>query len=209
MECFFMLLIIYFIYLCYALFISKFDIVSPSVIFFSSFFSMLSLAYYYKDKLGFNVEYRTFYVLTIAGLIFLLTESLIKRIKENNTRKIINCDCFDNENIVLIKEVILKLSIIFLLFSIIVSIIVIYVNTKNIVNVEWNMRMTEYRELLLSGRVQYHFFISQLYKINTAIAYIYTYIFTYNWVVARNFWRKQGLIIAFVIGYILYLLLYI
>ena len=82
MECFFMLLIIYFIYLCYALFISKFDIVSPSVIFFSSFFSMLSLAYYYKDKLGFNVEYRTFYVLTIAGLIFLLTESLIKRIKE-------------------------------------------------------------------------------------------------------------------------------
>ena len=209
MECFFMLLIIYFIYLCYALFISKFDIVSPSVIFFSSFFSMLSLAYYYKDKLGFNVEYRTFYVLTIAGLIFLLTESLIKRIKENNTRKIINCDCFDNENIVLIKEVILKLSIIFLLFSIIVSIIVIYVNTKNIVNVEWNMRMTEYRELLLSGRVQYYFFISQLYKINTAIAYIYTYIFTYNLVVDRNFWRKQGLIIAFVIGYIILASLYL
>ncbi len=175
-------MIIYMIYMIIAFAISNGKLLSPSVIFSASFTFMISLAYIFKDILGFEVSKLTFTIFIIAGVLFLFTELSVQMFYSIKYR---NRNVIKKERTPLvINKQMQQMMIFILLISLILAVIALIINTNT---GALGVRMSQYKTLLLynANLVKYRFYIAQLYKINTAIAYLCAYIFIYNFAICK------------------------
>ena len=181
MDYFLFLMLIYMIFMLISLLLFDAKMLSPSFIFSSSFTFMISLAYVFKGILGFEVNEKTFTVFTIAGLLFLLTEvitkiffQILKKSKMSSFQNevVIDRPLYINRQMIYLMEV-------FLIISLITAIGVLDLNTSD---GSFSARMSQYKNTLLydASSINFRFLVSQLYKINMAIAYLLGYILIYN-----------------------------
>lgn len=180
-----LLLVVYVLYLIVSIILFDSKILSPSIVFFSSFTFMLSLACSFKILLGFTVGFLTLEVFLIAGWLFLLTEFVVKICFGKNIRKDRNSNClYVDKYPIVIKQRLMN----FILFLFVVSfVIALYVMLINTGGGTFSAKMEQYKDALLysSGKVRYRFIVSQLYKINTSISCVLGYVLVYNYSVCN------------------------
>lgn len=180
MNYFLGLMTIYMTYMLLAFLISNGKILSPSFIFSTSFTLMIVLAYIFKDRLGFEVNYLTFKIFATGGILFLISENIVKtfihisKSKSYGNRKI-NIEC---ENLYINKQI-QHLLLVFMFLSLMLAVVVLFVNTSN---GSFGSRMSQYKNALIysANKVKFRTIVSLLYKINTGISYFCGYILIYN-----------------------------
>lgn len=181
MEDFFgCLLLVYILYVLMSYVISSEKLLSPSMVFASSFTFMLMLAYGFKNILGFSVNELTFQVLALGGFIFIATECCVKLFLSSRKKcNEIALSCSSSIPIIISDRVICF----FMVYIFIAMILTIYVFCINTGGESFALRMMQYRINVLyhSDQIEGIFFVSQLYKINKCVAYFVAYIFIYNW----------------------------
>lgn len=175
------LMIIYMVYIILALILSGFRIISPSVIFSTSFTFMLVLAYIFKDKLEFCASILTFKIFITGGFLFLFSESLVRLYYGNKYR------LYEGETVyekIYINKQIQNIFLICMVNSLVISVGVLFINTSG---GNFSDRMNQYKEMLLYSKdiVHYRTIVSFLYKINTGISYFCAYILVYNFSVEK------------------------
>lgn len=184
-----------YLFLCVlAFFLSKGRISSPSVIMLFSFCVMFVLALVCYDYFRFEIKVRTFWIMTIAGVAFLVTEQFINLVFiQRNTRKRV----IDPTPIV-IDKVWIRIILLFTLFTLFFSIYVIMHTSTG----SWTTRMYIYKSLMIndSGAIPHRTFLSQIYKIDLAMVHVLGYVTVYNILVCKSKIRDNilNIIIIFV-----------
>lgn len=197
-----MLLIVYSLLFLFSIAVFNLKVLSPSIIFTASFTFMVYLAYFMRVEMGFIVSEKTFEVLSIGGTLFALTEFFVMLLYHLGARSPVKRFA-DNENKPLyMRKSTINYFFIIIVFSFVLALSSIVLSTSGSVG----RRMEVYKNMTLYdiGNVRFRFLLNQLYKLNTASAYVCTYIAVYNWSVCKETLKKQMkyLIVSFV--YIIY-----
>ena len=206
------LLILMLLYLTYAaisFWLFNYNFLSPSFVFLSSLSAMLCIAYYAAVNMDmlFAINIRTFAIFAWAGFIFLATEFFVYAGHTVNY--------FQNNKHVIPKEPepliinpqIQRAAVIFLVFSLMLAVVVLYINTGG---GSWGDRMRAYRAMFMTNASQIRFFVitSQLYKINIVIADFFGYVLVYNFTACNVPLREMRNYIICVLLFAAYSVLY-
>ncbi|MGN0351043.1 MAG: O-antigen polymerase [Roseburia sp.] len=203
MDYFFALLIVYTLIFLYALFVFNGKVLSPSIIFSASFTCMVYLAYITKDAMGFEVSKNTFNVLSMGGVLFILSETVIwgyyNIIRFKKNRSIVSTG---TPKPLVIKRQILNIFFTLVLFSFALALVSIVLSTSG----SAGNRMEVYRNMMIQNdeNVRYRFALNQLFKINTALSYVCAYLVVYNCSVCKQKLIKQLKYLLIVLVYIVY-----
>lgn len=189
MDCFVMLLIVYSMLFIFSIAVFNLKVLSPSIIFTTSFTFMVYLAFLTREEMGFVVSEKTVEVLAIGGTLFVLTELFVmlfylskKRSHTYGVAETENKPLYMRKSTINVFFIVIAASFVLALASITLS-------TSGSVG----YRMEVYKNMMLydTDNVRFRFLLSQLYKLNTASAYICTYIAIYNWSVCKEALKKQ------------------
>lgn len=206
MNYFFWLMIIYIVYTMMAFLFTNGKILSPSFVFSASFTFMISLAYIFKDILGFEVGQLTFSIFVTGGFLFLFTEYLVANfygiLRERRGIGSPTPIPKDREPLRLNRQI-QRLMMVELLVSLLIAIVVLYMNTSG---GTMSSRMGEYKNNLLYGSqvVRYRFVVSLLYKVNTCVVYLVGYVFVYNSALCKVKVRSQIELIIIVVQFCIF-----
>lgn len=205
------LLITYIAFLLLALFLSKGELSSPSVLFFASFCIMLLLANIYQWYFDYEIKNTTFGLIMGSGVAFIIAEYTYKWVKRSTHRAKIPAPLTYGEarSPITISKPMRYCIVAFFLLVIAVAYyrIIIYTDGGT-----WRERMRQF--IVTSRSLNYvspfpllDFFINQLVKIARALVYVVLYIILYNKISFRTRFSQNGLLILVFVLYIPLILL--
>lgn len=203
MDYFLVLLIVYSCLFFLSTVIFNLKILSPSIIFTASFTLMLYLAYVTREMMGFSVSEKTFKVLAIGGLLFVINEFFVMFSHQLLHHKSLCNNFYTTKRVPLyIKKSTLNYFLLIISFSFGLALLSILTSTSGSVG----NRMETYKNMMLydTGNVKFRFLLNQLFKINTAISYVCAYIGIYNWLIIGEKFKKQVKYFFIVAIYIIY-----
>ena len=201
------LLITYIAFLLLALFLSKGELSSPSVLFFASFCLMLLLANIYQWYFDYEIKNATFGLIMGSGAAFIIAEYTYKWVRESS-RRIRKAPVFmaygEEKSPINISKPIQYCMVALFLLVIVVAYyrIIIYTDGGT-----WRERMRQFK--VVARSLNYvspfpllDFFINQLMKIEQALTHVILYIILYNKIVFKTQFRQNGLLILILALYI-------
>ena len=201
------LLVIYIAFLLLALFLSKGELSSPSVLFFASFCLMLLLANIYQWYFDYEIKNSTFGLIMGSGATFIIVEYTYKWVHKSSYRIRKKPASFAHEEEkapILISKPIQYCMVAFFLLIIAVEYyrIIIYTDGGT-----WRERMRQY--VVAARSLNYEspsplldFFIGQLIKMGRALVHVILYIVLINKIKCKTQLRQEGLLILLLLLYI-------
>ena len=189
MYCFEMLLIVYSLLFLFSIAVFNLKVLSPSIIFTTSFTFMVHLAFFTRKEMGFVVSEKTFEVLAVGGTLFVLTEFFVMLFYNLSVQSRIKCFAYTEKKPLYMRKSTINFFFIVIVFSFVLALASIVLSTSGSVG----YRMEVYKNMMLydTGKVRFRFWLNQLYKLNTASAYVCAYIAVYNWSVCKETLKKQ------------------
>lgn len=189
MDYFVMLLLVYSILFIVSIPVFNLKVLSPSIIFTTSFTFMVFLAFFTRDEMGFAVSEKTFEVLAIGGMLFVFTELFVMLFYRLRIRSSIYGATEIERKPLYMRKSTINFFFIVIAASFALALVSIALSTSGSVG----YRMEVYKNMMLydTGNVRFRFLLNQLYKLNTASAYICSYIAIYNWSVCKETLKKQ------------------
>ena len=202
MDWLLLLLVVYIGYFILSLLLAKGTIIAPSVIFSASFSVMLLMANLFRWLFQFRFKYRTFEVMAVAGLLYILVDNVYRAFyaSVHSARRrgvAVHRPLESQHKVLTIQRGLLKLIMVLMSISLLLDIVAVYINTGG---GSWMVRMRVYKDMLASrpDAVRLRFLVSQLLKINTALIHVCCYTLVYNTVACKVPVKKQLRIVALI-----------
>lgn len=180
--------IAYITLLLLALVMAKGRLVSPSVIFSASFSVMLIFTNVFQEYFQFQIKAKTFWVMLIAGVIFLLTEhfyrltvSTVRVRSPYRTRKQEQLHSLTQNKPIEIQPFVQNVFLAIMIFGVFFAVFNLFYFAGG--SGSWNAMMSAYRRTKLytrgTARLQFTI-VNQIVNIAVALAHVCTYILVYN-----------------------------
>ena len=189
----FILMLLYLTYAAVSFWLFNYNFLSPSFVFSMSLSATLCFAYYAANNLAmlFAIGLKTFSIFATAGFIFIATEFLVysmHTVKHFQNKPIQTLT--DNPQPLEINWQIQWAYTAFLIMSLFLAVIVLYMNTGG---GSWGQRMKAYKEMLLyhPENLRMRFIMAQIQKLNILTIDLFGYVMLYNISVCKVPLRKS------------------
>ena len=197
-----LLLIVYCCYFFVLLFFTNAKVLNPTFVYTVSFFIAIGLAFVFEKELHFNLSKETFWLITIAGAIMIFVELFYIIIYGEGNKKVSAFSPQKAEPII-IEESFVNLVLLLSLVFVILSVTSLLLSTGS---GSFSNRMFIYKNQLITNAssLKFHFIVAQIFKILTAIIYVMTYIWAFNYSKAKTKiflgLKEIVIILLFVVG---------
>ena len=192
------LFIVYLLLLIMSLFFESGRLTSPSVIMLTSFCVMFGLSIVCYDHFQFNIHPKTFWIMSLSALVFVMGEILVGVVYVKN--KI----CIKRIQVekILIDKVWVRIIFIFSALALVFSIYVVMQTSGG----SWTDRMFVYKTKMISDpdSIPFRFLLAQIYKIDLAIIHVLGYVVIYNIVTFKDHIRDNIINFASMLLFIIF-----